>query len=111
MDEVRYNNFFTDIQSIGSEKSVNLTYSNKRIYFSLLQCVLSYHCESQITENGVSLRTTISELAESCDVSRSTVSSSLQKLQKCGLVTVQKEEKPFFVTVLDNQLFRTYCWA
>lgn len=30
--EVRYNNFFIDIQSIGSEKGVNLTYANKRLY-------------------------------------------------------------------------------
>lgn len=111
MDEVRYNNFFIDIQSIGSEKGVNLTYANKRLYLSLLQYVQSYHHESQITENGVSFHTTISELAEFCEVSRHTVSSSLQKLQKCGLVTVQKEKKTFFITVLDSPLFRAYCWA
>lgn len=111
MEEVRYNNFFTDIQSIGSEKGVNLTYANKRLYLSLLQYVQSYHHESQITENGVSFHTTISELAEFCEVSRRTVSSSLQKLQKCGLVAVQKEEKTFLITVLDSPLFRAYCWA
>ena len=111
MEEVRYNNFFTDIQSIASEKGVNLTYANKRLYLSLLQYVQSYHHESQITENGVSFHTTISELAEFCEVSRRTVSSSLQKLQKCGLVAVQKEEKTFFITVLDSPLFRAYCWA
>ena len=39
--EVRYNNFFIDIQSIGSEKGVNLTYANKRLYQLPLNFLMS----------------------------------------------------------------------
>lgn len=75
-----------EIQAVASEKGVNLTHSNKRVYLSLLDFADKFPQETIKTNKGIRFNSTTAKLAEFCSVSPRIVTESLSKLNKCGVI-------------------------
>ena len=100
--------FFMEIQAVASEKGVNLTHSNKRVYLSLLDFADKFPQETIKTNKGIRFNSTTAKLAEFCSVSPRIVTESLSKLNKCGIIRYTTNKPHPSIIFLDKAFYKKF---
>lgn len=98
------NDILTRIQAAAKEAGVNLTFTNSRVYLSLLNYVKENGDKVRNDSRGVRFNTTVGEFAKYSGISVRMVNETLRKLDTCGVLQYTII-KPFPSVVI---LFKQY---
>lgn len=98
------NDIMAKIQAIANENGVKLSYTNKMVYLKMIE----YAENNSIVDYSVWTRievTTVS-LSEICQVSKTIITETLHKLEKCGIIKYKRRHPNSSVLTLYKKYYQ-----
>lgn len=94
------NDILSRVQEAARENGVSLTYTNTKVFLSLLDYAEDHIDDAVRDIKGVRFHATTLELARHCSISPRIVTESLRKFSECGIIKyTTKRPRPSVITI------------
>lgn len=101
--EISVNERLQLVQSAAKAAGVNLTLTNMKIYFKLLDFAKEAGDRALVDASGIRFEATTQELTKYCSCSPRMITDTLRKLRDCGVIKYMiNTPKPSIITIFDK---------